>query len=281
MMNQDLRERLRQPVREQRQFDRGAVRPPRVIDTAAADQPVRAVPMSIPRIGRNDADRADRLREWMNRNRDVRNRGGGITGAPAPNVDNDAGAATTPAAGEVETRRHSGDRNRGGDRRDGENREWNGNHRHGGDRQWDRNHRHGGNRHREWHERHRDDPNFERNHRRWHNREWWRRNYTRFALFGGGYYYWNSGYWYPAYGYHPRYSTYSYDAPLYGYNGLPPGQVIAMAQTQLQQRGYYDAAVDGTYGRRTEQALLNFQADAGIPMTGEIDRETLLALGYR
>ena len=54
----------------------------------------------------------------------------------------------------------------------------------------------------------------------WHNRDWWRRNYNRFALCGGGYYYWNSGWWYPAYGYDPYFSTYAYDAPIYSYNGL-------------------------------------------------------------
>jgi hypothetical protein len=150
--------------------------------------------------------------------------------------------------------------------------------RHGHDDDWRRHHR-------DWHKRHEGDPDFADKHRRYHrqhyHRNWWRSHYTRFVLFGGGYYYWNSGYWYPAYGYDTRYSTYSYDAPLYSYNGLPPGQVIAMVQTQLQQRGYYNAAVDGTYGPRTEQALLNFQADAGIPMTGEIDEETLSSLGFQ
>ena len=67
---------------------------------------------------------------------------------------------------------------------------------------------------------------------------WWRSNYSRFALFGGGYYYWDSGYWYPAYGYDPYFSTYVYDAPIYGYNDLEPGQVIASVQAELQRRGY-------------------------------------------
>ena len=274
-----------QPIRQQRiydrsQFNRGPAQSPRVFNTVATEQQVQAPPVSTPRTGRTDGDRADRVRDWRNRNRDGRNRGGDVATAPTVNPETATGAVTTPTDGQLEGRRRWGDRDRDGDRRDGGNRNWDGN-RDRGDRHGDANHHHGGNRHRNWHERHRDDPNFDRNHRRWHNREWWRRNYTRFALFGGGYYYWNSGYWYPAYGYHPSYSTYSYDAPLYGYNGLPPGQVIAMVQTQLQQRGYYDSAVDGTYGPRTEQALLNFQADAGISMTGEIDQDTLSALGFQ
>jgi hypothetical protein len=156
-------------------------------------------------------------------------------------------------------------------------------HRHwNGDRDRDRDgaHRHRGDRHRNWHERNEGDPDFDRKHRRWHNRDYWRRNYNRFVLFGGGYYYWNRGYWYPAYGYDPYYSTYTYEAPLYSYNGLPPGQVIAMVQARLQQRGYYRAAVDGTYGPMTQQAIMDFQAAEGLPMTGEIDQETLNALDF-
>ena len=168
----------------------------------------------------------------------------------------------------------------------------------GGDRDWrnhgsgDRDGRHGDRhsrnrsydeRHRNWHDRHdENNPNYRNEHRRWHRREydraWYRRNYNRFVLFGGGYYYWNSGYWYPAYGYDRHYNTYAYDAPIYSYNGLNPTQVIARAQARLQERGYYNAAVDGTYGPMTRQALMNYQADHGLPMTGEIDQRTLNSL---
>ena len=56
-----------------------------------------------------------------------------------------------------------------------------------------------------------------------HDRNWWRRHYkTRFVLFGGGYYYWNLGYWYPAFGYSPFYNNYAYSEPIYGYNNLAP-----------------------------------------------------------
>jgi hypothetical protein len=119
--------------------------------------------------------------------------------------------------------------------------------------------------------------NWSRHHR---NRSWWRNNYTRFALFGGGYYYWNSGYWYPAYGYDPYFTTYTYDAPLYAYNDMDPGQVIANVQQALQQQGYYQGELDGTFGPMTRQALLDYQRDNGLPVTGEIDRDTLSALGF-
>jgi len=116
-------------------------------------------------------------------------------------------------------------------------------------------------------------------HRDRHDRSWWRSRYNRIVLFGGGYYYWDDGYWYPAYGYDPSYSTYAYDEPIYGYNELAPGQVIANVQTALQEQGYYDDAVDGLIGPRTRAALSNFQRDRGLPITAAIDGPTLQALG--
>jgi Putative peptidoglycan binding domain len=116
-------------------------------------------------------------------------------------------------------------------------------------------------------------------HRERHHRDWWRSHYSRIALFAGGYYYWNSGYWYPAYGYDPYYSNYTYDEPIYGYNDLQPGEVIVHVQTALQEQGYYDDAVDGLIGPRTRAALTNFQRDRGLPVTAAIDGPTLQALG--
>jgi len=112
-----------------------------------------------------------------------------------------------------------------------------------------------------------------------HDRSWWRSRYNRIVLFGGGYYYWNNNYWYPAYGYDPYYSTYTYDEPIYGYNDLPPGQVIANVQSALQEQGYYNDAVDGLIGPNTRAALSNFQRDRGLPITASIDGPTLQALG--
>jgi peptidoglycan hydrolase-like protein with peptidoglycan-binding domain len=112
-----------------------------------------------------------------------------------------------------------------------------------------------------------------------HDRGWWRSRYNRIVLFGGGYYYWNDGYWYPAYGYDPYYSTYAYDEPIYGYNDLAPGQVIANVQTALQEQGYYRDAVDGLIGPNTRAALSAYQRDHGLPITAAIDGPTLQSLG--
>ena len=125
--------------------------------------------------------------------------------------------------------------------------------------------------------------NFRRQHnwiRQHRTRDWWRSRYSRFARFGGGYYYWNSGYWYPAYGYDPYFSTYTYDAPLYAYNDQDPGEIIASVQQQLQELGYYRGELDGTYGPMTRRALVDFQRANGLPVTGEIDEPTLASLGF-
>ena len=262
VMDPDVSQAVRSRVYDQPRFGGGADVSPRVVNTAAVEQPIQAPVVSNTRAERRDADRADRLRDFVNRNRDARNRGADVgVAVPGANVENQTGAATSPGANQQEEHRRWGDRDRNDRDRDGNRRNWR-------------------DRHRDWHERHEGDPNFDRKHRRWHNRDWWRRNYNRFVLFGGGYYYWNRGYWYPAYGYDPYYSTYTYEAPLYGYNGLPPGQIISLVQSKLQQRGYYNAAVDGSFGPVTQQAIMDFQADHGLPMTGEIDQETLNALDF-
>lgn len=112
-----------------------------------------------------------------------------------------------------------------------------------------------------------------------HDRDWWRHNHSRIILVGGGYYYWDSGYWYPAWGYDPNYEFYAYDGPIYGYNGLPPDQVIANVQAVLQRDGYYQGMVDGMLGPLTRAALANYQRDHGLYITSAIDRPTLSSLG--
>lgn len=163
------------------------------------------------------------------------------------------------------------------------NRNWNNNN----NRNWSNNNtnqnRNWNNQNRRWNNNNNTTFTFEQarrnHHREHHNRSWWRSHYSHIALFAGGYYYWNSGYWYPAYGYDPYYSSYTYDEPIYGYNELDPGQVIANVQSALQEQGYYNDEVDGLIGPNTRAALRNFQADHGLPVTAAIDGPTLQALG--
>ena len=118
-----------------------------------------------------------------------------------------------------------------------------------------------------------------RHHRQHHHRNWWRSHYTRFAIFGTGYYFWDNGYWFPAYGYDPAYNTYAYEEPIYGYGDLEPAQVIANVQTELQRLGYYRYAVDGQMGPATRAAIADFQRDNGLAITSAIDGPTLQSLG--
>lgn len=120
-----------------------------------------------------------------------------------------------------------------------------------------------------------------RNHRRGvrRDRSWYRSNYNRFALFAGGYYYFDRGYWYPAYGYDSAYSTYRFDEPIYGYNSLDPSQVIVNVQQELRREGYYRGSIDGLIGPMTRTALERYQRDRGLYVTRAIDGPTLAALG--
>lgn len=117
-------------------------------------------------------------------------------------------------------------------------------------------------------------------HRDHHDRNWWRNHCTTIILIGGGFYAWDLGYWYPAYGYDNYYSNYAYDGPIYGYDGLPPDQIIANVQYALQQLGYFSEAVDGVLGSVTQAAIEDYQVENDLPVTGAIDRPLLISLGF-
>jgi Putative peptidoglycan binding domain len=113
-----------------------------------------------------------------------------------------------------------------------------------------------------------------------HDQGWYRSHYNRVELIGGGYYYWNNGYWYPAWGYSPAAEYYAYDAPIYvGQKAEPPDKVIADVQAVLQEMGYYKGEVDGLLGPLTREALTGYQADQGLVATQVIDEPTLDSLG--
>ena len=117
-------------------------------------------------------------------------------------------------------------------------------------------------------------------HRGQHDCNWWRNHCHTIILIGGGFYAWDLGYWYPAYGYDSYNSNYTYDGPIYGYDGLSPDQIIANVQYALQQLGYFAESVDGVLGPITQQAIADYQLDNGLNVTGAIDRPTLAALGF-
>ena len=53
----------------------------------------------------------------------------------------------------------------------------------------------------------------------------------------------------------------------------------AALQVALTARGLYQGPLDGLAGTATVTALTRFQRDAGLPVTGRLDRRTRLALG--
>jgi Putative peptidoglycan binding domain len=117
------------------------------------------------------------------------------------------------------------------------------------------------------------------NWRQRHDRNWWRHSNYRLVRYGGGYWYWNSGWWYPAYGYDPYYSHYVYDGPIFGYGYAAPGDVTVEVQRALAQQGYYYGPIDGILGPGTRRAIQRYQIDRGLAVTATIDEQTLATLG--
>jgi hypothetical protein len=113
----------------------------------------------------------------------------------------------------------------------------------------------------------------------WHDQGWWHNHYhNNITWVFGAPYFWNAGYWFPAWGYTPN-AYYAWDGPIYGYHHMPPDQVIANVQSSLQQQGYYHGDVDGLLGPLTRGAIADYQRDHGLYTTSTIDQPTLQSLG--
>ena len=115
----------------------------------------------------------------------------------------------------------------------------------------------------------------------WHDSGWWQTRYgANVLLIAGGWYYWDAGYWYPAWGYDSGAAYYPYDGPIYaGEQRVPFDQVVADCQATLQEQGYYRGEVDGLMGPLTRTALADFQRDNGLVTTAALDQPTLASLG--
>ena len=57
------------------------------------------------------------------------------------------------------------------------------------------------------------------------------------------------------------------------------GATVTEIQTRLKAWGYYNGAVDGVYGSRTEAAVRYFQRKNGLAVDGQVGNATLAALG--
>lgn len=57
------------------------------------------------------------------------------------------------------------------------------------------------------------------------------------------------------------------------------GSTVQEIQRRLKSWGYYDGAVDGIFGSRTEKAVRWFQSRNGLAVDGKVGSQTLAALG--
>ncbi len=121
---------------------------------------------------------------------------------------------------------------------------------------------------------------FRNYHPEWHDRGWYASRYATVSLIAGGWYYFNNGYWAPAWGYNEAESYYPYDGPIYaGPKARPADQVVADVQAVLKEQGYYHGEVDGLVGPQTREGLTAYQEAAGLPATASIDEPTLESMG--
>jgi hypothetical protein len=83
-------------------------------------------------------------------------------------------------------------------------------------------------------------------------------------------------------------SSQSYNSPTAsqpGMNGGSQAQQLSQStledvQQQLQHQGFYrNGKIDGRWGPETHQAVLSFQHSKGLQATGQLDQQTLDALG--
>jgi len=54
--------------------------------------------------------------------------------------------------------------------------------------------------------------------------------------------------------------------------------VVVDVQRSLARKGYYRGVIDGDLGPRSRAAIREWQADCGLPVTGQVDTRTLRSL---
>ena len=145
-------------------------------------------------------------------------------------------------------------------------------------------------------------------HRDWdHGRDhWWHGHHCRFingswVIFDFGFFpWWPYGYPYDSYAYDYYAYPYSYDPgyydrhyydsgvyqgeEYYGQNSYESSDqsadsTVAAAQEQLARQGYYRGEIDGIFGPETRRAIMRYQSDHGLRVTGRLNLDTLHALG--
>lgn len=142
--------------------------------------------------------------------------------------------------------------------------------------------------------------------------QWWHGHRCHFfngswVIFDIGFYPWWPWWWdYPYYGYgsygYPYgygYNPNGYNDYGYGYNNTDTdaydnqysyqnsygdqsaNSTVAAAQDRLSREGFYSGQIDGVLGPETRHAIVRFQTSRGLRINGELNGETLSALGLR
>lgn len=74
----------------------------------------------------------------------------------------------------------------------------------------------------------------------------------------------------------------SYDsgvAPSARNAAAAPSPLVRSAQQSLNDKGFDAGAADGQWGPKTEEAVRSFQNAKGLPASGQLDSQTIAALG--
>jgi hypothetical protein len=134
-------------------------------------------------------------------------------------------------------------------------------------------------------------------HRDWdrHHDHWWHGHRCRFV--DGSWFIYDIGfdpydYWYPYEAYAYAYNPYEYNAGVYEGDGgdyydqgaydssdQSADSTIPAVQEQLARQGYYRGELDGIFGPETRRAIVRYQSDHGLGVTGSLNMDTLHALG--
>jgi Putative peptidoglycan binding domain len=70
-----------------------------------------------------------------------------------------------------------------------------------------------------------------------------------------------------------------YNPAAYDSSDQSTDSTIAAAQEQLARQGYYRGEIDGVFGPETRRAIVRYQSDHGLGVTGSLNTDTLHALG--
>jgi len=129
-------------------------------------------------------------------------------------------------------------------------------------------------------------------HRDWDRRHdhWWNGHRCRFV--DGSWFIYDIGfdpydYWYPYESYAYAYNPYEYNGGVYEGDGADyydssdqsADSAVAAVQEQLARQGYYRGELDGVFGPETRRAIIRYQSDRGLGVTGRLNSDTLHALG--